>query len=42
MLRYVGETLKGKNKIILVHGNADMDAVGSAYAIAECFPPARI
>lgn len=33
---------KGKNKVILVHGNADMDALGSAYAIAECFPPARI
>jgi len=42
MLGYVGEALKGKNKIILVHGNADMDAVGSAYAIAECFPPAKI
>jgi nanoRNase/pAp phosphatase (c-di-AMP/oligoRNAs hydrolase) len=42
MLRYVGETLKGKSKVILVHGNADMDAVGSAYAISECFPPAVI
>jgi len=42
MLGYVGESLKGKNKVILVHGNADMDAVGSAYAIAECFPPAKI
>jgi len=42
MLGYVGETLKGKNKVILVHGNADMDAVGSAYAIAESFPPGRI
>ena len=42
MLGYVGEALKGKNKVILVHGNADMDAIGSAYAIAECFPPARI
>ena len=42
MLRYVGESLKGKNKVILVHGNADTDAVGSAYALAECFPPAAI
>jgi nanoRNase/pAp phosphatase (c-di-AMP/oligoRNAs hydrolase) len=28
--------------VIIVHGNADMDAVGSAFAIAECFPPAVI
>lgn len=42
MLRYVGCELKDKNKVILVHGNADMDAIGSAYAIAECFPPAKI
>jgi nanoRNase/pAp phosphatase (c-di-AMP/oligoRNAs hydrolase) len=42
MLRYVGDLLKGKNKIILVHGNADTDAVGSAYAVAESFPPASI
>jgi nanoRNase/pAp phosphatase (c-di-AMP/oligoRNAs hydrolase) len=42
MLERVGDSLKGKNKVILVHGNADMDAVGSAYAIAECFPPAVI
>ena len=42
MLEEVGVSLKGKNKVILVHGNADTDAVGSAYAIAECFPPAVI
>jgi nanoRNase/pAp phosphatase (c-di-AMP/oligoRNAs hydrolase) len=42
MLAEVGNSLKGKNKVILVHGNADTDAVGSAYAIAECFPPAVI
>ncbi|MDR0334770.1 MAG: DHH family phosphoesterase, partial [Methanomassiliicoccaceae archaeon] len=42
MFRQIGGSLKGKNKVILVHGNADMDAVGSAYAVAECFPPAKI
>jgi nanoRNase/pAp phosphatase (c-di-AMP/oligoRNAs hydrolase) len=42
MLEHVGEALKGKNKVIVVHGNADMDAVGSAYAMTECFPPAVI
>jgi nanoRNase/pAp phosphatase (c-di-AMP/oligoRNAs hydrolase) len=42
MLRYVGDLLKDKNKVILVHGNADADAIGSAYAIAESFPPASI
>ncbi|MDR0777971.1 MAG: DHH family phosphoesterase [Methanomassiliicoccaceae archaeon] len=42
MLGYVGESLKDKNKVILVHGNADADAVGSAYAISESFPPAAI
>ena len=36
------ERLRGGEKIILVHGNADMDAIGTAYAIATCFPPARI
>ncbi len=29
-------------KAILVHGNADMDALGSAYAIARCFPGCAI
>ncbi|MCL2142919.1 MAG: DHH family phosphoesterase [Methanomassiliicoccaceae archaeon] len=42
MLERTGDLLRNKNKVILVHGNADMDAVGSAYAIAVCFPPARI
>ena len=42
MFEYVGEALKDKKKVILVHGNADTDAIGSAYAIAECFPPAVI
>ena len=29
-------------KAIFVHGNADMDAIGSAYAIARCFPNCAI
>ncbi|MCL2606986.1 MAG: DHH family phosphoesterase [Methanomassiliicoccaceae archaeon] len=42
MLERIGGLLEGKNKVILVHGNADADAVGSAYALAECFPTAAI
>lgn len=42
MFEHIGEALKDKNKVILVHGNADTDAIGSAYAIAECFPPAAV
>lgn len=32
----------GSTKAVLVHGNADMDALGSAYAIARCFPGCAI
>ncbi|MCK9322817.1 MAG: DHH family phosphoesterase [Candidatus Methanomethylophilaceae archaeon] len=42
MLTTIAEKLKDKNKVILVHGNADMDALGSAYAVSNCFPPATI
>ncbi|MFA6870029.1 MAG: DHH family phosphoesterase [Methanomethylophilus sp.] len=38
----VAAALKGKNKVVLVHGNADLDALGSAFAVARCFPPAVI
>jgi nanoRNase/pAp phosphatase (c-di-AMP/oligoRNAs hydrolase) len=38
----IADKLKGKNKVILVHGNADMDAVGSAYALKRAFPNADI
>ena len=31
------EALRGGSKVILVHGNADMDAIGSAYAISRVF-----
>jgi nanoRNase/pAp phosphatase (c-di-AMP/oligoRNAs hydrolase) len=36
------ERLKGKRKIILTHGNSDMDAIGSAYALRNAFGPADI
>lgn len=36
------ELLRGRRKVILVHGNADMDAIGSAYALSKGFPPADI
>ena len=31
------KALEGGSKVILVHGNADMDAVGSAYALSRAF-----
>jgi nanoRNase/pAp phosphatase (c-di-AMP/oligoRNAs hydrolase) len=34
--------LRCENKVILVHGNADMDAVGSAFALSACFPKGDI
>jgi nanoRNase/pAp phosphatase (c-di-AMP/oligoRNAs hydrolase) len=42
MIKETAEKLKAENKIILVHGNADMDAVGSAYALSVCFPKGDI
>jgi hypothetical protein len=42
MLRTTADMLKDKRKIILVHGNADMDAFCSAYALSKSFPPAVI
>ena len=42
MLKETAEMLSKGRKIILVHGNADMDAVGSAYALSKCFPPADV
>jgi len=40
--RIVKELSAEGTKAILIHGNADMDAVGSAYAIARCFPGCAI
>ncbi|MCL1979100.1 MAG: DHH family phosphoesterase [Methanomassiliicoccaceae archaeon] len=42
MIKETAELLKAENKIILVHGNADMDAIGSAFAISVCFPKGDI
>jgi nanoRNase/pAp phosphatase (c-di-AMP/oligoRNAs hydrolase) len=41
-MKEIAERITGKRKVIFVHGNADMDAVGSAYALSRCFPPADI
>ncbi len=38
MLSRIAEELRHGRKIVLVHGNADMDAVGSAYALSKAFP----
>ena len=42
MYKEIADRITGKRKIILVHGNADMDAIGSAYALSKCFPEADI
>lgn len=42
MLHRIAEELAGGRKVILVHGNADMDALGSAYALSKAFPDADI
>lgn len=38
----IADALRGKRKLIVVHSNADVDAVGTANALAICFPPADI
>ncbi len=42
MIKETAELLKTENKVILVHGNGDMDAVGSAFALSVCFPKGDI
>lgn len=43
MLSRIAKELSSEGtKAVLVHGNADMDALGSAYAIARCFPGCAI
>lgn len=37
MYKTIADRMEGCSKIILVHGNADMDAIGSAFAISEAF-----
>ncbi len=40
--REVVDALRDGKKAILVHNNADVDAVGSAYALYRCFPDCTI
>jgi bifunctional oligoribonuclease and PAP phosphatase NrnA len=42
MLATIAERLKQGRKVILLHGNADPDALGCGYAIARAFPEADI
>ena len=42
MFGEIADRLRSKRKVILVHGNADMDAIGSAYALKAAFPEADI
>lgn len=42
MLSRIAEALEHGRKAVIVHGNADMDALGSAYAIRSGFPEADI
>ncbi len=42
MFESVMEDLRNRKKVVIVHSNADTDAVGSAYAIAACFGNADI
>lgn len=42
MTSEIADRLRNDKKIILVHGNADMDAIGSAYALSKCFPEADV
>ncbi|HEY3419768.1 MAG TPA: DHH family phosphoesterase [Methanomassiliicoccales archaeon] len=42
MLTMIAERLKQGRKVILLHGNADPDALGCGYAIAKAFPDADI
>jgi nanoRNase/pAp phosphatase (c-di-AMP/oligoRNAs hydrolase) len=42
MLTTIAERLRNGRKLILLHGNADPDALGCGYAIARSFPEADI
>lgn len=42
MLGKIADGLREGKKVILVHGNADMDALGSAYALSRAFPESDI
>lgn len=40
--KHIEERLSAGRKVVLIHANADMDALGSAYAIKCAFPEADI
>lgn len=42
MLGKIAEKLRTGRKVVLVHGNADMDALGSAYAVSRAFDDSDI
>jgi bifunctional oligoribonuclease and PAP phosphatase NrnA len=42
MLKSIAEKLRTGRKLVLLHGNADPDALGCGYAIARSFPEADI
>ena len=42
MLNRIAEKLAQGRKVVLVHGNADRAALGSAYALSRAFPDAEI
>ncbi|MDD1770373.1 MAG: DHH family phosphoesterase [Methanomassiliicoccales archaeon] len=42
MLKGIAERLKTGRKLVLVHGNADPDALGSAYAVFSTFPDVTV
>lgn len=42
MIDEIAAKLNTGKKIVLMHGNADPDALGSAYALSRCFPNTEI
>ncbi len=42
MFENIAGLMRGKRKVIVMHGNADMDALGSAYALSKLYPSADI
>ena len=42
MIEKIAAKLSTGKKIVLMHGNADPDALGSAYALSQCFPDTYI
>ncbi len=38
MFESISGLMKGKRMVVVMHGNADMDALGSAYALSKLYP----